>query len=261
MCNFDLTDFPRDKQWCYMNFLSWTYDITQVNLTQNPLFPVLIRGPWRKNPEWEVLQKQIFPNTLNYSMAGQWPVIGIRFQLQRRDAMYFYKLGLPYLCASLMGIASFLVPAGGSQRYFFACSSIVILFLLMVQLGFDLGPHSIMTPYAVKCIGINMIVMIVALVVSTILRRIVEQLSDSCPPLPRYLIDVLDGNWVPMIFCLHAERGPTRNLRSAVESASDDNPFKNAGQSVATKEWQLLAQLLDRICFIIYIGTTIIYHS
>lgn len=147
-CDLDLSDFPFDQQECSMGFLSWSYDIRQLNLTVHKKYPKHIYGPFQKNPEWAVLKKEVFPNDMNVSAAGLWASITVSFTLERRNQIYLFKTGLPYVTASLAGIASFLTPIGSGRRYFFSGLSIIMLALIMISLGIQLGPHSVKVPYA-----------------------------------------------------------------------------------------------------------------
>ena len=149
-CDLDLSDFPFDQQECHMGFVSWTYDIRQVNLTAHKKYQKQIYGPFQKNPEWAVVSKKVHPNEMNVSAAGLWASVGVTFTLQRRNQIYLFKTGLPYFTASLVGIASFLTPLGTARRYFFSGLSIIMLALIMISLGIQLGPHSAKVPYAGK---------------------------------------------------------------------------------------------------------------
>lgn len=200
-----------------------------------------------------------------------------RFLLQRRTSLYYYKIGLPYAVACLTGIASFLVAAGSARRYFFACVSLTILAILLVTLGNQLGTHATHTPYAIKCIAINMITLAISLAISTLLRVGIERLQSICPPLPRAVATMLDTNgMLAKVMCLSDERRP-KSIKSDQQltnggdvlradaddenDAIDANPFIMDGASTAMKEWALMAQFLDRICFLCYVIATIVYHS
>ena len=220
---------------------------------------------------------------LNVSRSGFWATQTAMFLLQRRPVVYKYKIGSTYAVACMTGIASFLVGAGSARRYYFASVSVALLIVCQLQLGWQLGPHALVTPYAVRCVAINLATLSISLVVSTGLRVLVEKLSTVLPPLPRFIVSSIDPNGIcGRCLCLSGSNlrqnssGDARDVSTnggydggddnGTKSDSDsdimeNNPFVIDGAGTVANEWAVLAQLLDRLCFVTYVIATISYHA
>lgn len=102
----------------------------------------------------------------------------------------------------------------------------------------------------------------VALVLTTLIKVSIERLSQTAILLPRYIINFLDSPWLKMVLFMSVDVG-----RDATRAESRDGENLTSGHAIfggrciAQREWILLAQFIDRICFLLYIMTTIIYHS
>ncbi|KAI1294216.1 Neuronal acetylcholine receptor subunit alpha-10 [Halotydeus destructor] len=265
VCRGDMRDFPFDTLACYIIWFSWTQTAKDINITgPSKNFRRMIYGPYKKNPEWRVSGRKFFPDTVNLT-RDDWPNIQLKLWLTRRSSFYRYKIGLPYLTAAILGVASFLNMAGSIRRYFFALSSILILLLLQISLQNDIGTHALETPYVLRCIGFNMATLAVSLTFTTIVYLTINHLSDICPPLPRVLANHLSPvGLVGRIFCL-SDRvcdDKTKDKADGIsESGFEANPYLVEGSAAVGKEWAILAQLVDRFCFFVYILVTIIYHT
>lgn len=283
-CDVDLSNFPFDKQFCTMGFVSWTYDITELNITDHPKYPKQIYGPFVKNPEWSVVNMVVHKNEKNESVNGYWPKIMAELTLQRRSNFYMYNTGLPYLAAGFLVICSFLSPIGSTKRYYLVVSAMLIYSCLLIQLGIRLGPHSIKIPYAVKCVAYSMTLVAVSVTVNVLTTSIIEKCaSKRTLTMPRALISILELPWLGTLCCLSVPDSmypstststsspssfssfppphPSSNKVTSNDSSSDISPDTVRSDTCMSHEWFLLQQLVDRICFVLFILATLFYHS
>lgn len=253
-CDIDLTDFPFDQQVCSLIFGSWSLDSTHLHLTANKQFSKQVYGPFNKNAEWAVVKKEVFPSDVNVSEVATWHTVSFELVLQRRNEMYKYRIGVPYFTAWGFALFSFLSDAGSQRRLLFSSLSVLIFFMLMVQLSLQLGPHSIHTPYAIKCLGMSLVVVTGSLIASSLVHVVSRKMTESNVILPRSLTLVLDSSIVQTLFCLKASNDqPAR--------AGDSRLLDARSSELIGREWQLMRQFADRVCFISFIVTAIFYHS
>lgn len=269
-CDVDLSDFPFDKQFCTMGFVSWTYDITELNITDHPKYPKQIYGPFFINPEWSVVRMTVHKNDKNETVGGYWPKIMAEMTLQRRTNYYLYTTGLPYFAAGLLVICSFISPIGSMKRYYLIILALFIYTALLIQLAIRIGPHSIKIPYAVKCIVYSIILISVSVTVNLITNSIIEKFGKKKNfTMPRFIISILELPWLGILFCLNVPQSTKdkKIISSSSSSSSTSNDSSdiiskdNISDTCMSHEWLLLQQLVDRICFILFIITSIFYHS
>lgn len=265
-CDVDLSQFPFDKQFCSIGFVSWTYDISELNITDHPLYKKQIYGPFVKNPEWSVVAMQVHKNSQNESVGGYWPKIMAELTLQRRSNFYLYTTGFPYLASGLLVVSSFLFPVASMRRYYLLILSMVIYSCILLQLAARLGSHSIKVPYAVKCVVYSMLLVAISITVNIVSACVIDKLArkKNCL-MPRAIASFVESPWLGTLCCLNPsslskhDNSTPFSSSSHVDTQSSSNPHSN--QPDLPSEWHLLQQLLDRICFVSFIVASIIYHS
>lgn len=146
-CKIDMKDFPSDVHECKMFVASWSYSLKEVNLTKTKDYDDYVYGPFQKNPEWEILSTDVERSEYDDERFGTWPTVDMKWTIRRRDHIYRYKVGLIYVSASLLSLASFLSPIGSVRRYYFGSLAIFTLLVLLLPLALEHGP-SISIPFA-----------------------------------------------------------------------------------------------------------------
>lgn len=253
-CAIDLTDFPFDQQVCSLIFGSWSLDSTHLFLTSHKKFSKQIYGPFTQNPEWAVVKKDVFPSDLNVSEIAAWHVVSFEMTLLRRNQMYKYRVGLPYFTGWGLALFAFLFEAGSQRRLLFSSFSVLIFFMIMMQLSIQLGPHSLHTPYAIKCLGLSIVVVTGSLIVSSLIDVVSRKMAQSNVLLPRSLTLVLDSSVLQTLCCL-------KETMDQAASVGDSRLLDARSSELIGREWQLMRQFVDRLFFFSFIVTAIFYHS
>lgn len=253
-CDIDLTDFPFDRQPCSIILGSWTLDSTHLAITTNKKFNKQVYGPFSKNPEWSLIKMDVYGADTNVTEIASWHTVSVDLVLKRRNEMYKYRIGIPYFTAWSLAIFSFLSDAGSQRRLLFSSVSILIFLMLMIQLSYQLGPHSVQTPYAIKCLGMSLTVVTASLVISALIHVVSRKMTQSNVILPRIVTVVLEAGIVQTLFCL-------RETSDQPVRANDSRLLDARSSELIGREWQLMRQFVDRVFFLSFIVTTIFYHS
>ena len=248
-----MTDFPFDTQSCSIFLGSWTHDSTHLNLTSSSKFAKQVYGPFSRNPEWIVLKKDVFSADLNASEVAVWHTVGIELLLKRRNDMYMYRIGIPYFTAWAFALFAFLSDVGSRRRLLFTSLAILIFHVLLTQLSWQLGPHSIHIPYAIKCLGVSLTVISLSFILSTVAHVLVRKMVADDVILPHSVSRLLQSRLIQSVCCL---KEPGMNSHSNSSRLLDPRSAESMG-----REWQLALQLLDRLSFLLLVITTICYHS
>ena len=207
-----------------------------------------------RNPEWAVVKKTVYPSDLNVSEIASWHALGFELQLKRRNEMYKYRTFIPYFTAWSFALFSFLSDIGSNRRFLFSCFALAIYLMLVIQLSITLGPHSFHTPYGIKCLAMSLVVVTVSLIVSSIIQVMSLKMRQSNTLLPRILTVALDSTSVQKIFLLNEP--PASSVKQA-----DNRLLDPRSSDLITREWFLLTQFVDRICFIVFVMTAVFYHT
>lgn len=253
-CAIDLTDFPFDQQSCSIYMGSWTYDSMHLNLTANNKFQKQVYGPFSRNPEWAVMKKDVYQADLNQSEVAAWHSLGIELVLARRTEMYKYRVGIPYFTAWAFALFSFMSEVGSSRRLLFSAIAILVYLILMVQMAIQLGPHSIHTPYAVRCLGVSLVVVTASLIFSATINHISYSMTKSNTVLPRFLTVFLDSRVLKTLLCL-------REPDTSTPASLDTRLLDARSSALIGREWLLMRQFADRFCFLCFVATALFYHS
>ncbi|KAI1294218.1 Acetylcholine receptor subunit alpha-like 2 [Halotydeus destructor] len=248
-CNLDLSDYPFDRQVCHMYFSTWSTHAAEVNLTLDTQSGVW--GPSTKNPEYNI---QVTGSQLDHSDMGDdgnltYTGIRVRISLERRTSLYTYYVVIPYAVATLLAVTMFVLPLNSLTRLAFGGLSLLILVLLMMFVSNIVGTHSIKVPYAVKCIGVNILLIGIALIASQVNARLFGGLSVAPPGV---VTGILKIPILSTILCLGApDKASSESL-----VADNEEPVK-----MADNDWSLVAMFLDRLIAFTYMAAMVIYHS
>ena len=129
-CRIDITWFPFDDQLCFLKFGSWTYDSTQIILTNRSenvdmlnyvdngtLFClslciwITIAGEWKLLASWTVL------STLTYPCCDEsYFDLKFYFHIRRRTLYYTYNVFIPCIMLSILTCLTFYLPTESGEK-------------------------------------------------------------------------------------------------------------------------------------------------
>ena len=112
VCPIEIKYFPLDQQRCQLNFSSWMYDSTELELTINNTM-----YKFAENPEWLLMQYGSYQSDIEYEgYENTWDQVTFWFTLKRRSLTLVCLLVMPCCLLLILVLASFWVPLESPGR-------------------------------------------------------------------------------------------------------------------------------------------------
>lgn len=202
-CDIEVQYFPFDEQVCQMNFGSWTYDGTQVDLrhidAQNEgdfveigidLTEYYISG------EWDLMEvpahRTTTPNEDNM------PVVRIIFDLKlRRKTLYFtVNLILPIVLITLLTSIVFYLPTNCGEKASLCITVMLTITFFFLLIAEFIPTTSLMVPLIGKYLMAVMILVTISVVVVVVIINVFFRNPLTHRPIPPWM-DALLIQWLP----------------------------------------------------------------
>ena len=133
-CSFDMTDFPYDRQSCYLKFGSWSYTGSQLRLVEQNTSVDLFN--YQKNEEWELENIDFNINILTYACClDEYYDITFNIYLKRLTGYYETNIIIPTFATASLILITLLIPWDSGERISFAVTVMlsIIVFLLILS--------------------------------------------------------------------------------------------------------------------------------
>ncbi|XP_077868837.1 neuronal acetylcholine receptor subunit alpha-10-like [Saccoglossus kowalevskii] len=276
-CEIDATFFPFDQQKCSLKFGSWTYDGFHIDLDISPNSGRL--NNYILNGEWHLVKIPIVKHVVFYVCCVEpYPDITYTLIIQRRPRFYIYTLVIPVILLFILVLVGFYLPSNCGERITLFVTSMLALIVFLTLVGEYMPPTSDSTPYLQRYL-LCLIGFVALGSTTTAINISMHFQAPGCPPIPQWLQNVV-FNHLAVIVCMHTRaksylmqneyeleqrsgQSKERTSRGTNDYNNDDSetsailPRNNILYSYRIQGWQLLAQILDRICLIFFLLTFI----
>ncbi|KAK5976355.1 Neurotransmitter-gated ion-channel transmembrane region [Trichostrongylus colubriformis] len=136
-CPLDVKHYPFDRQTCTLNYASWAYDGTKIDLLLNSE-----RGDqsnYMMSTEWNLLRITAEKNSVIYSCCpdAPYPFVNIHISIERRPMFYVFNLILPCVLISGIALLGFYMPSDSGEKVTLGITSLLstTVFLMLVAEG------------------------------------------------------------------------------------------------------------------------------
>ncbi|VDL80635.1 unnamed protein product [Nippostrongylus brasiliensis] len=136
-CPLDVKHYPFDRQTCTLNYASWAYDGTKIDLQLNSE-----RGDqnnYMMSTEWNLLHIAAEKNLIIYSCCpdAPYPSVNIHITIERRPMFYVFNLILPCVLISGIALLGFYMPSDSGEKVTLGITSLLstTVFLMLVAEG------------------------------------------------------------------------------------------------------------------------------
>ncbi|KHJ89941.1 Neurotransmitter-gated ion-channel transmembrane region [Oesophagostomum dentatum] len=198
-CPFDVKHYPFDRQTCTLNFASWAYDGSKIDLVLNS--EIGDQSYYMASNEWDLLRIRAEKNTIIYSCCPDAPApfINIHISIERRPMFYVFNLILPCVLISSIALLGFYMPSDSGEKVTLGITSLLstTVFLMLVAEG--MPP----TSEALPLIGIYYIVTIFLVSSATamsVLTLNVHHQGVHGRPVPAFLQAIAFGFLARVLF-------------------------------------------------------------
>ncbi|CAF3395132.1 unnamed protein product [Rotaria sp. Silwood1] len=114
-CKIDITWFPFDDQLCFLKFGSWTYDSTQIILTNRS--ETVDTANYVDNGEWKLLSSWTILSKLTYPCCDEsFYDLKFYFHIRRRTLYYIYNVMIPCIMLSILTCLTFYLPVESGEK-------------------------------------------------------------------------------------------------------------------------------------------------
>ncbi|KAJ1357588.1 hypothetical protein KIN20_015767 [Parelaphostrongylus tenuis] len=133
----DVKHYPFDRQICTMNYASWAYDSSKIDL-------LLIsekgdQSNYMMSTEWDLLQIRANKSSVVYSCCPDSPYsfVSIYISIERRPMFYVFNLILPCVLISGIALLGFYMPSDSGEKVTLGITSLLstTVFLMLVAEG------------------------------------------------------------------------------------------------------------------------------
>jgi len=252
-CDIDLKNFPYDKQTCVLRFGSWTYNGDKLDLIVSKR-TVDRSAFFEENAEWDLLEFTAERLNTTYRVT---PYIELRFTLKlaRKTSYYTYMYIGPVIILSLLAPFIFLLPPGDQQKITLGVGLLICFTFFFMDLSITMPAMHAHTPLIAQYYMAMYVILAVAMAISTLIANLARRAINIKHP-PEILKKVI-LSWLGRCLCI----SPTMycdmtsgddDLEQVIVSQKDESTT----DPVQIREWMLIATVLDRLFFLLYIALT-----
>ncbi|XP_061170076.1 acetylcholine receptor subunit beta-type unc-29-like [Saccostrea echinata] len=231
ICDADVTNYPFDKQYCSLNFVSYGYGEEWMKVTFTSSKILLTQ--YQESGLWDIEDTATFSRIAN----GLTEVV-VGLNLKRRSAYYIAGLVLPMTIVAILQSFVFLLPNDSGERVGFSVTvllaSVVFLTIIQEKLPESSEPNiSILGFLLFGYVSLGVLVTLCVILSSNM------HMYEESKPVPA---------WLRVLFCLKRNKvdedfstGSTIRVASKEESRDEES---------ISSSWKDVAKAFDRYCFI-----------
>ncbi|CAF1492886.1 unnamed protein product [Adineta steineri] len=196
-CKIDITWFPFDDQVCFLKFGSWTYDSTQVMLTNRSenvdMINYVDNGEWKLLTSWSVL------STLRYPCCDEaYYDLKFYFHIRRRTLYYTYNVIIPCIMLSCLTCLTFYLPTESGEKVSLGLTVLLSFSVFMLLIAESMPATSEFIPligiYFTLVMGLTSLSVLLAVIVLN-----VHLYGSSLKPVPHRLSRILFLHLAPFL--------------------------------------------------------------
>ncbi|XP_064607615.1 neuronal acetylcholine receptor subunit alpha-2-like isoform X2 [Liolophura sinensis] len=282
-CAMDMTNFPFDVQQCYLMFGTWAYTGKEVNLTYNPTREESVDvEDYTYSKEWQFIDHSWTINNKKYSCCVEtFPDFSIQMVFKRNPTFYTHMYLMPALLLAFIAPCVFILPPESKEKVTLGGIILLCLTVSMTSLEEILPSEQFNMPIIALYEAITMVLV----AVSIILCVIITNLHSRGPRKKKIFLQGLkrvacfgEDTYYPLDEMeTISMRGLDRHMteaesnQKASETSSSSKMEKDVEQilkhmrGVAIRnsvsdaradirsEWQLVAMVIDRLLFGLYV--------
>ncbi|CAF1078041.1 unnamed protein product [Adineta steineri] len=203
-CKIGITWFPFDDQLCFLKFGSWTYDSTQVILTNRSenvdMLNYVDNGEWKLLSSWTVLSRLTYP-----CCDESYFDLKFYFHIRRRTLYYTYNVIIPCIMLSILTCLTFYLPTESGEKVSLGLTVLLAFSVFMLLIAESMPATSEYIPlisiYFTLVMGLTSLSVLLAVIVLN-----VHLYGSSLKPVPTRLRRIIFYYLAPFL-CVKLHRG------------------------------------------------------
>uniref|UniRef100_A0A674MUP5 Cholinergic receptor, nicotinic, beta 5b n=1 Tax=Takifugu rubripes TaxID=31033 RepID=A0A674MUP5_TAKRU len=181
-CKIEVRDFPFDQQNCTLQFRSWTYDHTEIDLIL--VSDYASRDDFKPSGEWDIVslpgRKNEDPNDIRYLD------ITYDFIIKRKPLFYTINLIIPCILITSLAILVFYLPSDCGEKMTLCISVLLALTVFLLLISKIVPPTSLAVPLIGKYLMFTMVLVTFSIVTSVCVLN-VHHRSPSTHTMPPWV--------------------------------------------------------------------------
>ncbi len=208
-CGIHIDDYPFDRQFCHMDFMSWAYpaSMLELSLINESINLAIYQSDREETNGWKIIKQE----SKVMADPDDGPTIAVfKLYLERKVTFTTYILTLPCIFLAMLTLVVFWLPIDSMDRTGLAMSlfaSFLVLLLILVEAS-PPNPSSIPKLGIYYCF--NMVLVILSIFLSSLVVNINNTGKDrkQVPPWLR----VITINSLGRVFCFTGEKGKVKEI-------------------------------------------------
>lgn len=221
-CKIEVRDFPFDQQNCTLQFRSWTYDHTEIDLIL--VSDYASRDDFKPSGEWDIVslpgRKNEDPNDIRYLD------ITYDFIIKRKPLFYTINLIIPCVLITSLAILVFYLPSDCGEKMTLCISVLLALTVFLLLISKIVPPTSLAVPLIGKYLMFAMVLVTFSIVTSVCVLN-VHHRSPSTHTMPP---------WVKRVFL---QRLPSFLFMRRPRSSNIREKFRKKHQERSLSDYKL----------------------
>nr|AKR16141.1 nicotinic acetylcholine receptor non-alpha subunit 27 [Parascaris equorum] len=253
ICKLDVTFFPFDDQFCVLEFGSWIYDRSQLDVQIMERYDgkdPFTRDSFTENGEWEIVA-----NRTRKLLRGRhtiFPTIVFELHLRRRMLYFLYNIIAPCVMLSVLTMMQFMLPCESGEKVTLGLTVLLAYSVFSFNIAENMPETSEVIPliaiYLMGIMGIS--ALSVCLSVAVLNMRHGAERKCNVPPWLNFLAYRVLGRF------FGAKQPPRKTKPRVMESSKDrlsqalmERAENEQHLDELIQQWSQLAIIFDRFFF------------
>ncbi|CAH1779885.1 unnamed protein product [Owenia fusiformis] len=289
-CALDVTFFPFDSQICTLRFANWMYHGFHQNLSSKS---GVVLAKYTENGEWNIVSTDIVVFNDYFQNKKPYPTADFILFLKRKPRYHIVHIVVPCIILTILVTFVFLLPPEAGEKVSMGITVLLSFSVFLLMVAEQIPKTSDSTPLLALYLAAVMTLSASSIILTVIILQMHHH--DAIYPVPRWL-RYFAFEMIARVVCLRHYKSfslegyirvskHSSNNVSPVKRGSKMDGRKNYGGSYThgannqipiseeiidksafdsdnakwKKEWQTVAQILDRFLLFVYLVVLLIF--
>ncbi|VVC36084.1 Nicotinic acetylcholine receptor,Neurotransmitter-gated ion- [Cinara cedri] len=246
-CDVDLTNWPFGEHTCSLRLGSWTYDGNSVSMQINQNINTADMINLDEGCKWKITKVTQRRRVERYSCNSNDIYEDIHFSItiKRKMPAYHTIVVIPALVVVLLTLSVFWLPPESSEKFMLSGVTLVMICLLLMIISSNVPIMNDRIPLIVMFYSNSLGMVTLSMILSVVLHNLAKYKQPN-EKVPKYITQLLNTKFGTVMRFTSLKKENDDIKDEFIEDKSDNSRIKE-------NQWYILAQILDRSMFIVYL--------